>query len=151
MNWKIEKYFVYQGKRYYEGTIVEFDSTGWENAKYGEYGGTNNLFTVIKSPTERFCNDRCKVFADSEHHIIRIVKAVERESDIEMIKAYKDTECSDMLYAWIFYIVSMIAATLLYDRVMAWILLSLWFWPYRRSKLYIPKRTYESLKRKGWW
>ena len=149
MSNKSKNYFEYSGNRYYEGTIVEFDNTGYPQAKYGEYTGTADLFTIMKSPTERFANDTRLLFMNNEHNIVRIVNAVDSYSKVEKIKVYKDTDCNDMFYAWIAYIVAMIFATILYDRLIAWLLITVIFYFYRKSKLYVSKRSYESKKRNG--
>ena len=139
-------YFKHKGEKYYEGTIVEFEDRG--KVKYGEYTGSGDLFTSMISPTEYEANGKVGFFADNVN-IKRIVKAVNSYSKIEKVKAYRDTDCDDMFYAWVAYIAAMIFVTLFNGRVFAWACITVIFYCYRNNKLYMAKRSYDSKKRNG--
>ncbi len=149
-DYKPKKYFEYKGHRYYEGTIAEFDNTGYPQAKYGKYSGVDDLFIAMISPTECFCNNR-RLFSANEDNrkIIRFVKMVNNPYNIEMIKAYNDTDSDDMFYAWVIYIIAMIFSALTYDRIGWWIIITIIFYNYRKNKLYVSKCSYDIKKRTG--
>ena len=148
MNYQQQQYFKYYGHKYYEGTIVEFNDTGYPKAKYGEYTGKGGLFVAMVSPTERFENNNCLFVFDNltsrNRKIVRIVKAIENQNKVEMVKVYNDTGCSDMFYAWIAYIVAMIFFSITYNRIIWWIIITSIFYSYRKRKLYVSKRSKEN-------
>ena len=146
MSNKQKNYFEYCGKKYYEGTIVEFKNDN--RYKYGEYDGVEDLFTSMISPTEYEANGRVKLLGHN-HEIKRIVKAIDSASKVEYIKAYKDTDCNDMFYAWILYIVTMLFVSITTSRIIGWIGITLYFIYYRHNKLYVSKRSYEDKQRTG--
>ena len=148
-----KNYFEHNGKKYYEGTIVEFNNTGYPQAKYGKYYGNADLFTLMKSPTESFANDKRLIIANmcgnDRGQIVRVVKEVDKYSKVEKVKAYNDTDCDDMFYAWIAYIAAMVFFTLFYNRIGWWALTTVIFYNYRKSKLYVSKESYERKNRSG--
>ena len=146
MDHKLKNYFEYNGKKYYEGTIIEFEDKG--KIKYGEYSGSGDVFTSMTTPDTYEANGRAGFFADGMT-VQRVIKPIDSYSKIEMVKAYKDTECDHMFYAWVVYITVMIFATLLNERLIAWVCITIYFCVYRKRKLYVSKTSYDNKKRTG--
>ena len=142
-------YFVFKGQKYYIGTIVELGNVApypFPYAKHAIFDANSGLFIAMASPTEYYKGHWCMKL--TEQNIKCIVKPV-GANNIEYVKAYKDTECDDMFYAWITYLAAMFFALFLNGRILALISLTVIFITYRRNKLNVPKSTYEQQKRKG--
>ena len=132
---KARNYFIFQGRRYYAGTIVRIKHVKENHKEYGKYEGVNDLFLEVDitgNPGDRKTETILK-----EEDIESVVHSVDKPT---YVKKYKDTDCSDMFYAWIVYIACMIFFTLTYQRVLWWILITAMFIGYRRSKLYVEQK-----------
>lgn len=147
MGAKIKNYFVYNGNRYYEGTIVKFNKTPYVGANYGKYTGTAKLFTAMNSPTEYAANGNY-LFELKAEDAVQVVNPI-AENQIEYVKAYKDTDSNDMFYAWVAYIAVMLFFAICNGRIFGWIAATIVFISYRHNKLYVTKRSYDDKNRNG--
>lgn len=131
-------YFHFEYRKYAKGTIAKF-----KEGYYGYYNGCG-YFQFYDLETKKLgpcCNDAdyCQNKIESIIYPVYYTKP-------QYVKVIKDTDNSDIFYAWIAYVVLMIVATIFNGRILAWIALSIWFWTYRHKKLYDLKTYVEKDK-----
>lgn len=129
---KARNYFVFQNKRYYAGTIVQLKHIKNNHKEYGKYEGVNDLFLEVDINGNAGARNTATIL--KEEDIKNVVYCVDKPT---YVKKYKDTDCSDMFYAWVMYIVSMVFFSLTYSRIGWWILITTIFIRYRYNKLYV--------------
>ena len=130
---KYPDYFIFDGQKYYSGTIVKFKHSLCNRYSYGKYYGVGDFFQEHRMPGEPE-QSASYIVSSKEREIESIVVPFTKQL---YVKKYKDTECSDMFYAWVAYIACMIFFTLTYDRIGWWLLCTVIFLNYRHSQLYV--------------
>lgn len=130
------EYFIFNGVKYYAGTIVKFN-----DGSYGRYTGRFYIFDSLELEDEKFVkvknkNTDCK----SKQSIVEVVRPI-RKSDRKFIKVQKDTDNNNMFYAWIIYIVGMLFASITTQALQGWIVGTYIFYKYRRSQLYVEDKN----------
>lgn len=131
-------YFYYKGKKYGDGTIVKFKDTSGKDVKYGKYYGVGRFFYKMETPDKQYSGHHNCTFAE-EYDIAEIVVPVLYRS-IQDVQICKDTDCNDMFYAWIIYIVVMIFVSITTSKIIGWVIATIVFVNYRKSKLYVKKK-----------
>ena len=138
----IENYFIYNGIKYYSGTIIKIKRFG--NAKEAVFLGYNkniNQYMVrfdadstVFYRSDAFNKDIVEITNQSNKSFIDWVQR-EDERLHPKLTARKEMSIDGMLLAWIWYIVIMLVAVIFNDRIGIWIFASMVFFSYRNKKL----------------
>lgn len=131
-------HFYHKGKKYGYGTIVKFTDDSNKDVKYGRYNGVGRFFDKMETPEVEYTGHSKCTFADVGD-IEEIIVPVFYRS-IPDVKICKDTECNDMFYAWVLYIVAMLFISITNSRLIGWVSATIIFINYRHSKLYMKKK-----------
>lgn len=134
-----EKYFIYNGKKYYSGTniIIWWTCTFTKsvmraNAAFIEHDLSNGQYVVEIYGKQYFY---------SEDHFYKVLCSVIDNSKVNVSKTPKPHTFTDelnidgLLIAWIWYIFIMAVGVIFYDRIAIWIFASVVFFNYRNNKL----------------
>lgn len=126
--------FNYKGKEYYIGTTVKLQGYFGDIAKlqkhYIDEKGTHRYEFV------RFCDNSTLRVTNPDKVVVEIVENAETvpvpcNEDLY----YKDTEVDAMFYGWVVYIFLMMVASIFYGRIGLWIIISCYFFKWRKKKL----------------
>lgn len=137
-----QNYFVYNGKRHEEGTIIilsRFDIYSKmvceTKAKFLYYDTETNEYIVeiygkeYKYDTKYFNNSFVRIYDPN-------VKYTNVKNQPEKSYSFSDELNIDgLLIAWIWYVFIMVVGIIFYERIGIWILASVIFFNYRNKKL----------------
>lgn len=125
-------YFVFEGKKYYTGTIVKTSNTKYTpetaficyDEKWKLYRFKDKQGRGLMVPESRM-----------QDTIIGVTDRIDTTIKMPEIRKKSDAHIDGLLYAWIWYIFLMVISTIFYDRVMLWVIFSVAFFAYRAAKI----------------
>lgn len=137
-----QNYFVYNGNKYESGTLIVinyfsymagrcYDETGTflyydtdEQKYYVEIIGNQYSYTE-----ESFRKSFRKIRGEIVYHHVHVDKTPKTRTFSDELKI------KDLKIAWVLYIFAMLVSVVFYERILAWIFVSLVFFSYR-SKIF---------------
>lgn len=138
----IENYFIYNGIKYYSGTIIKIKRFG--NAKEAVFLGYNkniNQYMVrfdtnntVFYRSDAFNKDIVEITNRSNKSFIDWAQR-EDERLHPKLTASREVSIDGMMLAWIWYVLIMLVAVIFNDRIRIWTFASIVFFSYRNKKL----------------
>lgn len=138
----IENYFIYNGIKYYSGTIIKIKRFG--NAKEAVFLGYNkniNQYMVrfdtnntVFYRSDAFNKDIVEITNRSNKSFIDWAQR-EDERLHPKLTASREVSINGMMLAWIWYVLIMLVAVIFNDRIGIWTFASIVFFSYRNKKL----------------
>lgn len=138
----IENYFIYNGIKYYSGTIIKIKRFG--NAKEAVFLGYNkniNQYMVrfdtnntVFYRSDAFNKDIVEITNRSNKSFIDWAQR-EDERLHPKLTASREVSIDGMMLAWIWYVLIMLVAVIFNDRIEIWTFASIVFFSYRNKKL----------------
>lgn len=121
-------YFVYNGQKYYTGTVVKLRS-----GKTGSF-----ICRIAERDWSVFRVDGSRMVIPSEHiqsTIVSITDQVNKNVHMPVQKTFKDSEIDGLALGWVWYIFLMAISTLFKGNVCFWIAISILFFAWRKKKI----------------
>ena len=141
-------YFVYDGKKYNTGTVIYIKESNLyagydieEEVVFLGYYDIQNKYVIMSKDGLCFISEEnfykkliCVTEKMNKNYINWAYKY--NEKYVNEFKTFKDELNVDgMFVAWMWYIIVMVFALFMNDRIIAWIFASIVFFNYRKNKL----------------
>ena len=123
-------YFVYNGKKYYTGTVVIL-KTGQNNVGSFICHNLKNDLYVFNISGRRY-HFRTN---DFERVVVSITDQVDENVHMPVQKTFKDSDIPGLLLGWVWYIFLMAICTLFKGNVCFWVVISVLFFTWRKKKI----------------
>ena len=141
-------YFVYNDQKYYSGTIINVfrnnkctgESTKSEAVFLGYYTVQDKYVLMCKNrlhfvPKNLFYTMIIDVTNEMNEKYVSWADEYNKKHAPKKKTFNDELNVDGMLVAWVWYIIVMLFAVFLNDRIFAWILASIVFFNYRKNKL----------------
>ena len=138
----IDNYFVYNGVKYYSGTIIKIKRFGTtkeavflgHNTDINQYMVRFDASNVVFYRSDAFNKDIVEITNQSNGNFIDWTQS-ENERLHPKLTMEREMSTDGMILAWIWYILIMLVAVIFKDRIGIWALASIIFFNYRNKKL----------------
>ena len=137
-----QNYFVYNGKKYYSGTILhvlKISDISYKmyrtNAEFLWYDTETKEYNIKIYDKEYTYNEKrfYNAFVGIYEHTEDVVKTYHK--DKRKLTFFEELNIDCLFIAWMWYIFIMVTAIIFYDRIYIWIFASIIFFNYRNKKL----------------
>ena len=124
-------YFIYNGKKYYSGTVIIVKERGQNvEASFICYDEDQNKYIYVINDCKHYVYP--KFFEDV---LVEVTDKVDGSVHMPQAKQKKDMKIEGLFEGWVLYIVLMAVSTIFVCNVGLWILWSYLFFSWRKKKI----------------
>lgn len=126
-----QDYFVVNGTKYYTGTIFIVNHVGQHSEATFIYYDTDlaKYFYKVKD---------CRCAADQKNFqrvFVAVTDKIDAAAHMPITKSIKDSAIDSLFIGWLWYIFLMLVSTIFKDVIGLWILISVFFFVWRKKKI----------------
>ena len=126
-----QNYFVFNGKKYYTGTVFIVKRLGKQTEASFVYYDTDRERYMYKINECRYCSPE-SVF---KNEFVSVTNKINNKVSVPLVKTKRDRNISGLFLGWLWYIFLMLISVIFKDVIGLWIFISIVFFSWRSKKI----------------